>query len=117
MILIVEASPKNREMLRKVLEEAEESVAEAADEAAAEAAVHEEPNIRVALIDLAGLSPKVWGLCRLLADRRVPTVIILPRESREARLNAMASGAQAILVKPLVMREFVPFVKSLAGRA
>ncbi len=117
MILIVEAASKNREMLRKVLEEAGEAVAEAADEAAAEAVVREEPDIHVAFIDLAGLSPRVWGLCRFLADRKVPTVIILPRENREARLSAMASGARAVLVKPLVMREFVPFVKSLAGRA
>ncbi|MEJ5364079.1 MAG: hypothetical protein WHS86_03170 [Desulfosoma sp.] len=117
MILLVQAGERNRALLRQVLEDARQSVTTAADEAQAEAIVLENAAIRTAVIDVAGLSPRVWSLCRLLASRKIPSIVILPRENQQARAAALGHGAQAVLVKPLVAREFVSLVKTLVGQS
>lgn len=114
MILIVEAESKNRELLQKALEQTGRAVMAVANEDEAHGVNPEKAGIRVAVIDLAGLSPKVWNLCRSLKAQSIACLVIMPRENREARTTAMASGAHAVLVKPLAMREFLGIVGSLA---
>jgi len=116
MILIVAAAAGNRQVLHRVLVDAGLSVSAVKDEAQAEEAVGlKTGDIRVAVIDLAGLSPRVWSLCRTFSAQKVACVVILPRENREALAQALACGARAVLVKPLVMREFLPLILGLAG--
>ncbi len=116
MILVVEAESRNRELLQGALEKMGHSVLAVANEIEAHAIDLEGTGIRAAVIDLAGLSAEVWGLCRFITAQRVPCLVILPRENRQARAMALASGAQTVLVKPLVMKEFLGIIGSLVER-
>lgn len=113
MILIVEAKSRNRKLLQEACERAGHSNVAVADEDEAHGVDVERAGIRVAVIDLAGLSPKVWDLCHSLKARKIACLVILPREDRTARLTAMSSGADAVLVKPLVLRDFFGLIGTL----
>ena len=107
-VLIVDDEPKNRKLLRAMLESVGYKVAEAIDGEEALGRVHEEiPD--VILLDV--MMPKLDGfeVCRRLKKdpetAHIPILMVTMLFSREDRLTGMEAGADDFLSKPIDMKE------------
>ncbi len=75
------------------------------------------PGIQLAIIDITGFDRKIWACCEKLQDQDIPFLVISPRQSSAIREESFARGAKSILVKPLILREFLGIIGSLSGQA
>ena len=115
-ILIIDDNPDTLEILRLVFQGEGYTVETASDgETGLEKAM--EGKAGIVLLDM--MLPKMNGieLCRRLkedeATRRVPIIIITAKSDFEARQGAIASGADAYLLKPFDPIEMVERVKKM----
>lgn len=80
-----------------------------------EQALTSEANINLVLIDIAGFDHNIWNLCERLRDEQIPFLVISPRQSAAIQQESLAHGARSMLVKPLVLKELLRFIRSLLG--
>lgn len=116
-ILIVEDSAAMRQTIRGVLEAGGYRVGEAADGDAALAVLDADP-VRLMLLDLG--MPKMRGEDVLAAVRkrsRVPIIVVSGEEDRNAKIEALANGADDYVTKPFDVAELIARVRAVLRRA
>lgn len=116
-ILIVEDSASMRQAMRGMLEAAGYRVGEAANGDAALNALDGQP-VQLIMLDL-GL-PEMRGEDVLAAVRsrsRVPIIVVSGEEEREAKIAALANGADDYVTKPFDVAELIARVRAVLRRA
>lgn len=116
-ILIVEDSAAMRQTMRGILEAAGYRAGEAVDGDAALAALDCDP-VRLMLLDLG--MPRMRGEDVLAAVRkrsRVPIIVVSGEEDRNAKIEALANGADDYVTKPFDVAELIARVRAVLRRA
>jgi len=113
-ILIVEDSPTERQLIRKMLEESGYRVTEAVDGNAALAAVQrEKPSLL--LLDVVLPGPNGFQICRQLKsspDTRDIRIVMMSSKNQEAdRFWGLKQGADEYLVKPFKSEDLLASVR------
>lgn len=113
-ILVVEDSPTERQLIRKMLEEKGYRVAEAADGNAALAAVQREKPALL-LLDVVLPGPNGFQICRQLKgspDTRDIRIVLVSSKNQEAdRFWGLKQGADEYLVKPFKSEDLLASVR------
>jgi DNA-binding response OmpR family regulator len=74
-----------------------------------------EAEIALVLVDISGFDSQIWKLCEWLRDEQIPFLVISPRQSAAIQQESVTYGARSMLVKPLVVKELLRFIRSLLG--
>lgn len=115
-VLIVDDEPQARRVLRMALISRGFEVTDArSGEEALESLRHEIPD--VILLDLK--MPGIGGLdtCRLIRDRSdVPIIIVSAMKTEKEKVNALESGADDYVTKPLGIEELVARIHAVTRR-
>ncbi len=80
-----------------------------------EQALSRAAEIKLVLVDISGFDSQIWKLCEWLRDEQIPFLIISPRQSAAIEQESVTYGARSMLVKPLVVKELLRFIRSLLG--
>jgi DNA-binding response OmpR family regulator len=113
LILAVDRNQRNVELLRQFLgkEGYELLAATTLDEF--DRALAESDDIGLALVDIAGFDRSVWERCEGLRARKVPFLVLSPKQSTALQQTSLTYGARGVLVKPLVVKELQGIIRSL----
>ena len=65
------------------------------------------------LIDIAGFDSAIWSRCEHLRAASIPFLIFLPRQSEAIQQAGISHGAKGFMVKPLVVKELMGFIRSI----
>jgi twitching motility two-component system response regulator PilH len=113
-ILVVEDSPTERQLIRKMLEEKGYRVEEAADGNAALAAVQREKPALL-LLDVVLPGPNGFQICRQLKSapetRDIRIVLVSSKNQEADRFWGLKQGADEYLVKPFKSEDLLASVR------
>jgi DNA-binding response OmpR family regulator len=70
-------------------------------------------NIGLVLVDIAGFDRSIWERCEGLRVKRIPFLVLSPRQSTALQQTSFSHGARGLLVKPLVVKELLGIIRSL----
>lgn len=115
LILTVDRNRRNLELLAQFLDqEGYQSFGVSSIDEFQQALI-EVAEIALVLVDIGGFDSQIWKLCEKLRDQQIPFLVISPRQSTAIQQESIASGARSMLVKPLVVKELLRFIRSLLG--
>ena len=69
--------------------------------------------IDAALVDIVGFDTHIWLRCERLRDCNVPFMVISPKLSVAIQQESLSHGARVVMIKPLVIKEFVKIMQRL----
>jgi len=75
--------------------------------------MNQSTQIDLGLIDITGFDSSIWEWCEQLKNQQIPFLIISPRQSAVIQRQGIVSGANSMLVKPLVIKQLLDLIKSL----
>lgn len=75
--------------------------------------MNQSTQIDLGLIDITGFDNGIWEWCEQLKIQQIPFLIISPRQNAVIQRQGIVSGANSILVKPLVIKQLLDLIKSL----
>ncbi|NJR67034.1 MAG: response regulator [Leptolyngbyaceae cyanobacterium CRU_2_3] len=118
MILVVEDTPSEMELMSHYLRESGYRVINALSaKEALDKAVEQKPDVVVTDVVMPGMSG--FELCRSLkkhpVTEKVPIVICTSKDQEIDRLWGMRQGADAYITKPFTREQLIRVVKSVAG--
>lgn len=115
LLLTVDSNRRNLELLARFLgKEGYQSLGVTSLEEF-EKALHRSNEIKLVLVDVSSFNSQIWRLCERLRDEQIPFIIISPRQNTVIQQQSLTHGACIMLVKPLVVKELLRFVRSLLG--
>lgn len=68
---------------------------------------------QLALLDITGNDPQIWGYCQQLQDRHTPVVIVAAQQSAILQRESLIHGANRVLIKLLVQDVLLHIIHSL----
>lgn len=80
-----------------------------------EEAIAREIDISLAIIDISGFDHRIWSYCEQLRNLDIPFLVISPQQSALIKQQGMNYGARQILVKPLIVQEFLQIIENLTN--
>ncbi|ROQ93612.1 response regulator transcription factor [Desulfosoma caldarium] len=104
------ANPRNQELLSAFVQRMGYEAVRADDLDAVDDILDHRLNIKIALVDVTGFDQGVWQRCARLHGQGIPLLVISPKQSAAIRKMSFSHGAQAVLVKPLGMRELADMI-------
>jgi DNA-binding response OmpR family regulator len=113
LILAVDHNRRNVELLRQFLGKEGYELLAATTPDEFDRALAESEDIGLALVDIAGFDRSIWERCEELRARRVPFLVLSPKQSTALQQTSLTHGARGVLVKPLVVRELQGIIRSL----
>ncbi|HAJ37833.1 MAG TPA: response regulator [Chloroflexi bacterium] len=112
-LLIVGSNIRNQELLAAFIERLGYTTLRADTLDALTQILDAAQPFRFALVDVTGFDLAIWECCARLHARDIPLLIISPRQSVAVRRLGYAHGAQAVMEKPLIMRELADAIHNL----
>ncbi len=116
MILALDRNQRNLELLAQFLSREGYSVLPVSSLEEFEQIIISSQPIQLAIIDISGFDRNIWGCCEKLQKWNIPFLVISPRQSTAIQQESLSHGASSILVKPLVVREFLGIIRSLINQ-
>jgi DNA-binding response OmpR family regulator len=113
VILAVDRNHRNLELLSQFLEREGYQTRPAATLEDFDQALAEANGIGLALVDIAGFDRAIWERCEELRHHKIPFLVISPKQSAAIQQASLTHGARGVLIKPLVVREFMGLIRSL----
>ncbi|HAG85109.1 MAG TPA: response regulator [Cyanobacteria bacterium UBA12227] len=116
VILALDRNQRNLELLAQFLSREGYSVLPVSSLEEFEQIIISSQPIQLAIIDISGFDRNIWGCCEKLQKWNIPFLVISPRQSTAIQQESLSHGASSILVKPLVVREFLGIIRSLINQ-
>jgi DNA-binding response OmpR family regulator len=112
-ILVVEHNPCNLDMLRTLIEQEGYQVLGATTLEEFDQALAGVMTIRLTLVDVEGFDRSIWARCEALRMRGIPFLVIALETEVILRQESYQHGASGVLMKPLIIKEFVTVLGNL----
>lgn len=112
-ILLVNSLPGNLHVLDQFLGKEGYLTIPAATYEAFDQALTEASSPSAALVDISGFNAEIWPRCEQLRSKKVPFLVISPRQSAAIQQASISHGARGVMVKPLVIRELIGIIRSM----
>lgn len=113
-VLAVNSNRRNLELLKQFLEQNGYQVTGVASLDEMGQALASGVEYAVALVDIVGFSRQIWTHCETLNKAGVPFFVISPKQSSALQQESMQYGAKGVLVKPLVVKELLGLINTVA---
>jgi len=114
-LLAVGVNRRNLELLADLLAKGDYATRTAVGLDQFDSALRSGERFDVAIVDVAGFTRDVWSRCDQLNKRGTPIIVICPAPSPAMQSEAIAHGAQAVLVKPVRGKELLQLVQRMLG--
>ncbi|MGH8063688.1 MAG: response regulator [Candidatus Entotheonellia bacterium] len=113
MILAVDHNNRNLELLSQFLgrEGYQMRIASSLEEF--DQALEGADAIALALVDIAGFDRSVWERCEGLRHHKIPFLVLSSKHTAAIQQASLTHGARGVLIKPLVVKELLGFIRSL----
>ncbi len=115
LLLTVGANKRNLELLAQFLGKEGYRTVAAATLDEFDLALNSVQEFKLALVDISGFDRGIWERCERLQAKRIPFLVVSPKQSAGIQQASLAHGARGVLVKPLAVHELVMFVRNLTG--
>jgi DNA-binding response OmpR family regulator len=112
-ILLVNHNQRNLELLSDFLGKGGYAIAPASSLEAFDTLLAGTDEVDVALVDIAGFDQTIWERCEQLRRRKIPFLVISPRQSAAIQQASLTHGAKGVMVKPLVTKELLGIIESM----
>ncbi|GCE04634.1 response regulator transcription factor [Dictyobacter aurantiacus] len=112
-ILLVNSNQRNLQLLMDVLDKEGYDAIAAHDYPTFDQAIIQQPAPKGALVDIAGFDSEIWPRCEQLRAAKIPFLVISPRLSAAVQQASLTHGARGVMVKPLIIKEFMGIIQSL----
>ena len=113
MILLVNHNERNLELLSDLLAKRGFATAPASSLEAFDMLLAAPDEVAMALVDIAGFDQTIWQRCEQLRRRKIPFLVISPRQSVAIQQASLTHGAKGVMIKPLVTRELLGIIESM----
>ncbi len=113
LILAVDRNRRNLELLTQFLGREGYRTLTATTVEEFDAALTHSPVIGLVLVDIAGFDRSIWERCEKLRLRKIPFLVLSPKQSAAIQQQSLTHGARGVLVKPLVFKELLGIMRSL----
>ena len=112
-ILLVNSNQRNLQLLADLLAKEGYASITAHNYVAFDQAIIQQPVPGGALVDIAGFDSQIWSRCEQLRAVKIPFLVISPRQSAAVQQASLTHGARGVMVKPLIIKEFIGIIQSL----
>ncbi|GCE22990.1 response regulator transcription factor [Dictyobacter kobayashii] len=112
-VLLVNSNQRNLQLLTEFLGKEGYSTIAAHNYATFDQAITQQPSPGGALVDIAGFDGQIWARCEQLRAAKIPFLVISPRLSAAVQQAGLTHGARGVMVKPLIIKEFIGIIQSL----
>ncbi len=116
-VLTVARNRRNLEMLAELLGRAGMDTVAAESLEDLDRVLEELEGDGLALVDLSGFDNGIWQRVEALRHKGVTLLVISSETSAAIQRESLMHGARGVLVKPLVVKEFVGLVRGLLEAA
>jgi DNA-binding response OmpR family regulator len=73
------------------------------------------PGRKMALVDVTGFGPAIWGLCEMLRYERTPFLVMSTPDALEMSSNALSLGAVSVVQKPIAKAALLNLLDSMVS--
>jgi len=115
IILNVSSNRRNLELLAQLLEREGYQAHSVESLEALDQLLSGAEKVSLALVDLTDFDKSIWDRCERLRNAKIPFLVISPQQSANVQRQTLAQGARGMLVKPLVMKEFLQLIRGLVA--
>ncbi|HEY0754425.1 MAG TPA: response regulator [Ktedonobacteraceae bacterium] len=112
-ILLVNRNVRNLQLLCEHLDKEGYKTLTASNYDEFDLVLAQQVNIAGALIDITGFDAQIWPRCEQLRSRKAPFLMISPKLSAAIQQASLSHGARAVMLKPLVVKEFIGIIQSM----
>ena len=113
VILTVDRSIRNLEILGQFLAKEGYQPQPVSTLEAFDLALEDTDKLGLALVDISGFDRGIWHYCQQLSDHGVPLLVIAPQKLSQIQQESLAHGAQAVLYKPLVVKDLTLLIQRM----
>jgi DNA-binding response OmpR family regulator len=113
VILAVDCNHRNLELLSQFLGREGYQTRTAATLEEFDQLLAEAEGIGLALVDITGFDRNIWERCEGLRHHKIPFLVISPKQSAALQQVSLTHGAHGVLIKPLIVKELLGFIRSL----
>lgn len=113
LILAVDRNRRNLELLGQFLGKEGYHLLSVATQDEFDRALAEADGIGLALVDIAGFDHSIWERCEVLRAKKIPFLLLSPKQSTGLQQASLTHGAHGIMVKPLVVKELLGVIRGL----
>jgi DNA-binding response OmpR family regulator len=113
LILAVDRNRRNLDLLGQFLGKEGYQLRTAATPDEFDLALAGSDEIGLALVDIAGFDRSIWERCEVLRARKIPFLVLSPKQSLALQQASLTHGARGVLIKPLVVKELLGIIRSL----
>lgn len=114
-VLLVNRNQRNLELLSEFLQKSGYTISAVNSLEALDRALASEEHIGVALVDITGFSPEIWGRCEQLRNKKKPFLVVSPKQSAAIQQASLSHGAKGVMTKPLVIKELIGLIQGMLG--
>lgn len=107
LILALDKNLSNLELLRKFLGREGYGVIGVSSIEQFKEKILKEPAINLAVVDVSGFDRRVWNCCEKLKMLDIPFIVLSPQQSATIKQEGINYGAEKIMVKPLILKDFL----------
>lgn len=112
-ILLINHNARNLQLLSEYLTKEGYQARTACNYEEFDALLEQQTPLAGALVDIAGFDAQIWKRCEQLRASKVPFLIISPKQSAALQQASLTHGARAVMIKPLVIKEFLGIIQSM----
>jgi DNA-binding response OmpR family regulator len=113
LLLAVDRNRHNVELLAKFLGKEGYQMVTATTLEEFDHVIAEANKIGLALVDIAGFDRSIWERCEGLRAKKIPFLVLSPKQSTVLQQASLTHGARGVMVKPLVVKELLGVIRSL----
>ncbi len=112
-VLLVNSNQRNLQLLNDFLGKEGYTTVAVSSYIEFDRVLDEQPDLAGALVDIVGFDGQIWQRCERLRSLKVPFMVISPRQSAAVQQASLSHGARAVMIKPLIIKEFIGIIQSL----
>ncbi|WP_038041190.1 response regulator [Thermodesulfobacterium hveragerdense] len=72
-----------------------------------------DPHFDIAFLDIAGYDKNIWDYCKKLKLLNKPFYVLSSCNNPKIKEESLTRGAKGVIVKPIVIKEFLAIIQSL----
>lgn len=112
-LLVVGSNPLNQEMLVAFIHKLGYATVRSDTLESLDRLLDQPLDVVFALVDITGFDSRIWSRCARLHQMDIPLLLISPKQGTALKKLGLANGAQAILEKPVGMRELADLIRGM----
>lgn len=112
-LLVVGSNPLNQELLVEFIHKLGYTTVRSDTLESLDRLLDQPLDVVFALVDITGFDSGIWSRCARLHQMDIPLLLISPKQGTALKKLGLANGAQAILEKPVGMRELADLIRGM----